>query len=92
MRFDDALFNWLQIQLVAEARPDDRAALDTRDFFMQILTEDHQIKHVGIDKIDDTMIHVRYEREDGRSKVQMIPRESGEQLLNDINGNPKYNC
>lgn len=90
MRLDDALFNWLQIQIVAEARPDDRAAIDTRDFFMQILTEDHGLTNVSIDRIDDTMIHIRYERE-GRSKVQMIPREAGEQLLNDIEANPKYN-
>ena len=33
MRLDDALFNWLQIQMVAEAGPDDRAAAETRDFF-----------------------------------------------------------
>lgn len=90
MRLEDALFNWLQIQIVAEARPDDRAAIDTRDFFMQILTEDHGLTNVSIDRIDDTMIHIRYERE-GRSKVQMIPREAGEQLLNDIEANPKYN-
>jgi len=90
MRFDDALFNWLQIQIVADARPDDRAAADTRDFFLQILTEDHGIAGVRIERMDDTMIYVRYER-DGRSKVQMIPREAGEQLLSDINANPKYN-
>ncbi|MBW7453684.1 hypothetical protein ACFOLF_06660 [Paenibacillus sepulcri] len=90
MRFEDALFNWLQIQLVAEGRPHDGAALDTRDFFLQILTEDHHVTQIVIDKVDDTMIHVRYEKE-GRSKVQMIPREAGEQLLNDIKENPKYN-
>ncbi|MBW7473675.1 hypothetical protein K0T92_02820 [Paenibacillus oenotherae] len=90
MRLDDALFNWLQIQIVAEARPDDGAAIDTRDFFLQILTEDHGLANVAVDKVDDTMIYVRYERE-GRSKVQMFPREAGEQLLSDIDANPKYN-
>ncbi|MFC5651710.1 hypothetical protein ACFPYJ_21845 [Paenibacillus solisilvae] len=90
MRLEDALFNWLQIQIVAEARPDDHAAVETRDFFLQILTEDHQLALVQIDKIDDTMIHVRYEL-DGRSKIQMYPREIGEKLLSDINENPKYN-
>lgn len=90
MRLDDALFNWLQIQIVAEARPDDNAALETRDFFLQILTEDHHLTLVKVDKIDDTMIHVRYEIE-GRNKVQMFPREAGEKLLSDINENPKYN-
>ena len=37
MRLDDALFNWLQIQIVAEARPDDNAAAETRDFFLRDL-------------------------------------------------------
>lgn len=90
MRLEDALFNWLQIQIVADARPDDQAAADTRDFFLQILTEDHGISNLHIHKIDDTMIHLRYGK-DGKSKLQMIPRESGEQLLQDINANPKYN-
>lgn len=90
MRLDDALFNWLQIQIVAEARPDDNAAVETRDFFLQILTEDYHLTFVQVDKIDDTMIHLRYELE-GRSKVQMFPREAAEKLLSDINENPKYN-
>jgi len=89
MRFDDALFNWLQIQIVADARPDDGAAAETRDFFLQILKEDHGVASVGIVKTDDTMIHVKYERE-GRTKTQLIPREAGEQLLADIEANPKY--
>lgn len=90
MRFDDTLFNWLQIQVVAQARPDDQAAADTRDFFELMLTEDHNIASLRIEKTDETMIHVRYEQE-GRSKLKMFPRESGEQLLVDINSNPKYN-
>ena len=90
MRLDDALFNWLQIQLVADARLGDNAAAETRDFFLQILKEDHGVSDIRIERTDDTMLHVRYERE-GRSKVQMIPREAGEQLLADIIANPKYN-
>jgi len=90
MRFEDALFNWLQIQIVAEARPDDHAAQETRDFFLQMLTEDHGVASVAIETKDDTMIHVKYERE-GRVKKQFYPRESGEQLLADISSNPKYN-
>ncbi|MCQ6558292.1 hypothetical protein [Paenibacillus mendelii] len=90
MRFDDTLFNWLQIQVVAQARPDDQAAADTRDFFELMLTEDHNIAGLRIEKTDETMIHVRYEQE-GRSKLKMYPREVGEQLLVDINSNPKYN-
>ncbi|GGG10428.1 hypothetical protein [Paenibacillus abyssi] len=90
MRFEDALFNWLQIEIVAAARPDDLAAADTRNFFIQILQEDHGLGKVYIALTDETMIHVKYERE-GRVKTQMYPRELGEQLLHDINSNPKYN-
>ncbi|MDQ0059379.1 hypothetical protein [Paenibacillus harenae] len=90
MRLEDALFNWLQIQIVSAARPDDGAAADTLSFFAQILIEDHQVSHFEIAKTDDTMIHLKYEK-DGRSKLQLFPRESAEQLLADIESNPKYN-
>ncbi|WP_028611244.1 hypothetical protein [Paenibacillus harenae] len=90
MRLEDALFNWLQIKLVAAARPDDQAALDTAQFFEQILTEDHGLGDFAIAKTDETMIHVKYVK-DGRPKLQLFPRESAEQLLADIEANPKYN-
>ncbi|QHT60325.1 hypothetical protein GXP70_10480 [Paenibacillus lycopersici] len=90
MRLEDALFNWLQIQLVAEARPDDRAAADTRDFFMDILTEDHGVTNLSVHKTDDTMVHLKYDK-DGRAKLQMYDREAAERLLADIIQNPKYN-
>ncbi|MFF2482860.1 hypothetical protein [Paenibacillus sp. NPDC058071] len=90
MKLDDALFNWLQIQIVASGRPDDRAAVDTLDFFSQLLAEDHGVTSLQVTKTDETMVHVRYERE-GRTKLQMYPRESAEQLLHDIRSNPKYN-
>ncbi|REK76226.1 hypothetical protein [Paenibacillus paeoniae] len=90
MRLQDALFNWLQIRLVADARQDDGAARDTLAFFEEILREDHGLASFDIERIDETMIHVRYEK-DGRMKLQMYPRETGEQLLHDIIANPKYN-
>ncbi|PZD93912.1 hypothetical protein DNH61_20665 [Paenibacillus sambharensis] len=90
MRLEDALFNWLQMHIVSEARPDDRAASDTRDFFLQILNEDHHIVKVGVAQTDDAMIHVIYET-DGGSQTRLIPREAAEQLLADIVSNPKYN-
>jgi hypothetical protein len=90
MKLEDALFNWLQIQIVSAARPEDGAAADTLAFFAQILVEDHQLDRFEIMKTDDTMIHLRYEK-DGRSKLQLFPREAAEQLLADIESNPKYN-
>lgn len=90
MKLQDALYNWLQIRMVADARPDDKAALDTCEFFAAILREDHQVSEFGITAIDDTMVHVRMVME-GKPKKQMFPREAAEQLLHDINSNPKYN-
>ncbi|WP_139997851.1 hypothetical protein [Paenibacillus paridis] len=90
MRFEDALFNWLQIKVVSNARLDDQAAQETLSFFEQILSEDHGLSDYSIIRTDDTMIHVKYTKE-GRSKLQLYPRELGEQLLTDIESNPKYN-
>ncbi|MFX3633120.1 MAG: hypothetical protein ACE3L7_12505 [Candidatus Pristimantibacillus sp.] len=90
MTFDDALFNWLQIQIVADGRPEDNAAADTRDFFVQVLTEDHGISELHIKKTDETMVYISYER-NGSVKLQLYPREAAEQLLTDIRSNPKYN-
>jgi hypothetical protein len=90
MKFDDALFNWLQMEIVAAGRPDDRAAGETRDFFLQILTEDHGVTEVGIAETDEDFITVAYVR-DGRPGRWRAPRQAAEQLLIDINANPKYN-
>jgi hypothetical protein len=90
MKLEDALYNWVQIRLVADARPDDNAAKETESFFAEILRDDHKLGHVHIAKTDDTMVHVRYEQE-GKTKMQMYDKEHAEQLLSDINANPKYN-
>lgn len=90
MKLQDALYNWLQMALVVEGRPDDRSAHDTLQFFREILSQDHGIEQVEIAMRDETMIHVRYSSSEG-SKVQLFNRETAEQLLHDINSNPKYN-
>jgi hypothetical protein len=90
MVLQDALFNWLQIKIVSDARPEDGAAKETLDFFEQILREDHKLTSFSISGSDETMLFVQYEV-DGKSKKQMIDRERAEQLLTDINSNPKYN-
>jgi len=90
MKLEDALFNWLQIQLVANARPEDGAAAETLSFFAAILEEDLGLSEFVIDKQDETMVYVRYVK-DGRPKLQLYPREAGEGLLRDIESNPKYN-
>lgn len=90
MKLQDALLYWTQIKTVTEAREDDRAAQDTCQFFEKILTEDHQLRNVHIASRDDEMYVVQYEI-DHVSKTQRFPKELVEQLLADINANPKYN-
>ncbi|WP_248926629.1 hypothetical protein [Paenibacillus hamazuiensis] len=90
MNLQDALFNWLQIKVVSDARKDDNAAKETLDFFETILREDHHLSEFGVERVDETMYHVRYEA-DGKRKTQFFDRELVDQLLADINSNPKYN-
>jgi hypothetical protein len=85
-----ALFNWLQIKTVADARPTDEAAKKTVDFFAEILRDDHKLTSFEVSTADLTMYHVTYEL-NGVKKKQMFDRENVEQLLHDINAEPKYN-
>ena len=88
MNLQDALFNWLQIKLVTEARPDDGAAVETLTFFEEILRVDHGLEQFEIAEMDTTMVHVRYTLE-GNKKRQMFGREIAYKLLNDIESVPK---
>jgi hypothetical protein len=90
LKMQDALFNWLQIKTVSDARPDDAAAKETLEFFAEILRDDHHLSQFHIKQADDTMYYVQYES-DGKVKTQMYEREAVDQLLLDINANPKYN-
>lgn len=90
MRFQDTLFNWLQIKLVSEGRPDDQAAHDTEQFFLEMLREDHHVSEITISGRDATMIHVSYTQQD-KTKKQMFDLESAVQLLQEINAEPRYN-
>ena len=90
MKLDDALFNWLQIDLVAKARPDDRAAQETAEFFYTIITEDHHVSDVRVDTHGDDLLQVVYML-DGSEYKKSYDRGLAEQLLHDINANPKYN-
>lgn len=90
MNLQDALYNWLQIHIVAEGRPDDNAAKDTLAFFEQILEEDHHLSDVRIASVDESLITVQF-GQDGRTMSRQFPRDAAEQLLADIRSNPKYN-
>lgn len=86
---ENTLFNWLQINVVSLARPDDQAAKKTADFFYEMLVDDHQLQDIQVEA-DDTMYTVRYTLE-GKTESKRYPREVVEQLLRDIETEPKYN-
>lgn len=89
MKLQDALFNWLQIKVVADVRPDDASALETVAFFHEMLTDDHSVTELLYSK-DETMYTIRYVIEEKR-KTQMFDREAVESLLQAIGNEPKYN-
>lgn len=91
MNLQDTFFNWLQMQIVSEARPSDEAAKETQDFFAMMLHEDHGVSDIElVDESDRVKIHISYVREGIKSKMS-FDRESAEKLLDDINANPIYN-
>jgi hypothetical protein len=90
MKLEDALFNWLQIKIVAEARPDDLSAKNTVDFFEEILYQDHKLDNVKIESAGDDLLQIWYDLE-GVTHKKSFDREMTEQLLHEINANPRYN-
>lgn len=89
MKREDALFNWLQIQIVADARPDDRSAQDTASFFREILQEDHQIKQLAYRREQDWYILTGHTAEEEMEKRYRA--ETVEALLIAIESEPRYN-
>ncbi|WP_282941501.1 hypothetical protein [Paenibacillus sp. RC67] len=89
MKLEDALFNWLQMKIVSEARPEDKAAEETRLFFEEILREDHAVTELATSD-EDLRIHITYDV-NGSSNKLYFDKDYAEQLLQDINSNPKYN-
>lgn len=89
MKRDDALFNWLQIQVVADARPDDQSALNTASFFREMLREDHEMNELSYRQDGDWYVLTgRSHSEEWESRY---PVESVQSLLIAINNEPRYN-
>lgn len=89
MQLKDALFNWLQIQIVQDARPSDRSARDTVQFFEKMLHEDHGVEQLEKQKEENQYV-VRYQQS-GEEKEEVFPKVIAEKLLQDILAEPKYN-
>ncbi|MFE8703691.1 hypothetical protein ACFYKX_24285 [Cytobacillus sp. FJAT-54145] len=83
----DALYNWLTIKIVSDARPDDTAAVETEQMFYEILTEEHALADIEITK-DEIMYYVSY-KIDGESKSSRFPQELIDVMLNQINNEPE---
>ncbi|WP_044642448.1 hypothetical protein [Risungbinella massiliensis] len=91
MQIKDAIFNWLQIQIVWDARPSDRSAKDTATFFEQMLKEDHQVLNLTSTQDKEAACYVVEYEQNGEKQKQMFPKELAEKLLQDILQEPKYN-
>jgi hypothetical protein len=83
----DALYNWLTIKIVSDARPDDTAAKETTALFEEILRDEHHLSNIEI-TTDEIMYYVTYQ-EGKESKKTRFPRELIEVTLNQINQNPE---
>jgi hypothetical protein len=84
----DALFNWLQIKVVWDARPQDRSAEETTRFFREILQEDHGVESIQV-RVKSDGYYVQYHQSDKEEEI-CFHREQVEQLLANIEAEPKY--
>ncbi|WP_241154290.1 hypothetical protein [Staphylospora marina] len=89
MQLKDALFNWLQIRIVWDARPSDRSARDTVLFFEDLLRDVHSVTDPE-KQADGSDYVVRYRRE-GKEEEARFPRDEADRLLKDIQAEPRYN-
>ena len=85
----DALYNWLTIKVVADERPADTAAAETKALFDKILLEEHGIVDPPVMSNED-MYEVSIEK-DGSVKTYRFPRELIDVMIGQINIEPgKY--
>jgi hypothetical protein len=83
----DALYNWLTIKAVVDARPEDTAAIETEEMFSDILKNQHGVTDIEINR-DESMYQVSF-KQNGESKSTRFPTELIEVLLNQIKLEPE---
>ncbi|MDR0137205.1 hypothetical protein RFW18_05555 [Metabacillus idriensis] len=83
----DSLYNWLSIKVVADARPEDTAAVDTFRLFDELLKENHDLADVQIHK-DDVMYLVSYTL-NGEQKSSRFPAELIDSMIDQIEAEPE---
>ncbi|MCG3083630.1 hypothetical protein JEG43_12150 [Anoxybacillus sp. LAT_35] len=87
MKLQDAVYNWLTIKVVAQARPDDTAAQETEQFFSDLLREDHAIEEITYTKEDD--VYTVAFTVNNESRTFRFPAELVETMLDQINREPE---
>ncbi|MGN1401851.1 MAG: hypothetical protein ACI4XL_10145 [Bacillus sp. (in: firmicutes)] len=83
----DALYNWLSIKVVSDARPDDKAAKETTNMFRDILHQDHHISDIQIEKQED-MYRLAY-IQSGEAGKARFPVDLIDCMLDSINEHPE---
>ncbi|WP_409292042.1 hypothetical protein [Peribacillus sp. SCS-37] len=83
----DALYNWLTIKVVCDARPEDTAAFETKEMFEGLLTEEHALGSLKVRK-DGSMYYVDFVK-DGSADIRRFPAELIEAMLHQINLEPQ---
>jgi hypothetical protein len=83
----DALYNWLTIKVVCDERPDDKAAIETKELFDDLLKKDHGVSEIKV-TVDTVMYYLEYYHLNELKKVK-YPRELIEIMLNQINQEPE---
>jgi hypothetical protein len=82
----DALYNWLTIKVVADARPNDGAAIETLTLFETILNEDFLVTELKVVKVNNRYL-VTYVV-DGKSEEKQFHVEMIDNIHNQIQQNP----
>jgi hypothetical protein len=85
----DALYNWLTIDVVAQARPDDMAAQETASFFYEILRNDFQITELKVNKDGAGEMYIVHYKRNGEEQVARFPAELIEVMLKQMEMNPE---
>ncbi len=88
MDLEKAIFNWLQIAVVSEARLEDEAAKKTADFFKGILKTDHQLLDITYER--DPFNYIVTYKKDGKEEKKNFATSTVEKLIEDIENEPKF--
>ncbi|OEH93901.1 hypothetical protein [Bacillus solimangrovi] len=83
----DAIYNWLTIKVVMDARPEDESAQQTFQLFDEILKEDFQAENVRVEK--DEIMYLVSVMQEGEDKKLRFPVELIDIMINQIEEEPE---